>query len=386
MSFRTAALQGHTQLEAIRDAWRGLFRRASSDCPFSSESWFRHGLKHFHRGDEPVVFVAYEGDLLVGLVAFAHHGGFLPTLTTVAPVVTSTIDVLVDRTCDSVQVTNALLGEIERFPAVAVLWHNVPEASTLGRALRRDGATRVVEGNDWLLSAPQTWETYVGSARKKMRSTLRKIAQGKAGQRRMLAQNKEDVRKITQTTGELCAARWNTRGSLCGWNLHPDFYLDVASDLFDEGIFAGSLLLGDEGNVMAGEFGLKSGGHLHIVYSGFDDAMSRDSASHLLRHESLHALMSETSGAYRFGAGEEPYKRESGAQAVRLISFCQLQSPRGWLVFAQLKVTTSALTLGERGAEWLWWKERGDEPSPARHRVQRALAMLVERVVHGTRK
>lgn len=386
MAIETKAVCGREAIAGLRDSWRALMRTSGCDCPFVSHAWFMHCASFFHGKDTPVVFAAFEGGELVGVLPLIEAKSVFNELTVAAPIVTGAYDAAVAASLDAAVVVDALLDEVRRYSADLVVWSNVVRASTLGRALERRGGHVVSESEDWSFRAPSTWEDYVALAPKTARSTVRRVASGATGFNWLRPNTREEALHMVRAAGDLCASLWNERGSLCGWNLTPGFYEEVVGDLFDENLFAGSVLVDGEGRCVSGEFAIQASGHVHAIFSGFDRSVARLSPGHVHRHEVLRALMSEApAGSYHFGGGREPYKRECGATAIQMATIVTVQSAKGWLALGRARAFMGLVSSVERWSEWLWWRQRGASESSAKRSLQRGLSRIISVTLRADR-
>ncbi|BDG08718.1 GNAT family N-acetyltransferase [Anaeromyxobacter paludicola] len=319
---RPALLTSWSELEALRDAWADLFRRAPAATPFQSPGWLLAWGRQLAPPAPPLAAALFRGRELAALLpSFVYRRGGRRVLGLLGGGVSDYQDLLLDPSLapEGAATLLARLAGTGAFDALDL------EALPPGSPLLAPGALppslaggaapqAACPGLD-LPGDPAAWRARLSA---KARDNLRQ------GRRRLERLGPVEVRlagagiEVTAALAEsfrLHRARWAGRGEagVLGASLLWRFHAEAARAAAREGTLRLRLLLAG-GRVVASLHGFLWRGRGYAYLSGLDPAAARASPGLLLHAEAIEGAIREGARGYDLLRGREPYKYGLGAE------------------------------------------------------------------------
>ena len=327
---RTEIVRSSDWAERLRDDWSRLVELDPLATPFQTWEWQSTWFKHFGSGKKPVVWTAWEGGELVGLMPFLEV--FSPW-SALRPMGCGPSDYLQPITlpgkeeCIAAELANFLFDRSKKkLVDIQQLRETLPLAQALGvKAQSSDHASCLV------LDLPITYEAYLGTLGKSLRFDARKLEKEPflSGSAHIIPVEAGDTRKGVDFFFEAHKKRWSKRGlpgAFLGRKIH-DFHREWAELAEAKGWLWMSLLEWD-GQPIGAIYAMRLGKTCYFYQSGFDPSKSSISPGTLLVAHTIKRAIEEGLAHFDFLRGDEPYKRRWQPQhAYRNLRFLIGEKP-----------------------------------------------------------
>ncbi len=343
------------EMSQIRDRWNDFLFQSSSATVYLTHEWLESWWSAFGESRELFVLSLFEPDgTLIGIAPFyrtscpEHTGTKLPIrmlcfLGTGKGCDLSTSQSLITRHGYEVASVRQLLRWLSdsRSEWDILNLHCMPAELSLTTLLLQE-----LERNRWfrvekeephtIIKFPDTYETYLKSLSKKMRSEL------PYEHRRLLRNFKVAIRKVS-TEAELPQAiedlirlntqRWQARGKR--GSFHSDerrvFIQEMARKFFTKG-WLDFWVLDLNDRPAAIEYGFRYGNTFYPQWMALDTEYQAYSAGYVLKSFIIQDLIRDSIRIYDYMDGKEPYKMRWGVEMLKYKTlFCAAPYSRGSL-------------------------------------------------------
>ncbi|MBX3120395.1 MAG: GNAT family N-acetyltransferase [Fimbriimonadaceae bacterium] len=300
--------------ETLGPAWRALFQDAPDATPFQTFEWQSTWFKHYGTTKRPMIFAAFEGDDLVGLMPMVRKFGAWRTLR---PMGCGPSDYLhpLARSGYAEEVAQTLMGAFESAEGVDLVdIHQARESHPFAQVWpKNDENVRILsQAKCLVLDLPKTYEEYLQMLGKSLRQDVRKLdktifSEGKAS---IIPCTKENVQDHLDLFFECHKLRWKQRG-LPGAFIGKRtlrFHQEWGQKAVDNGwLWLSALMV--EGEGIGAIYAMRTHDTCYFYQSGFDPAHKAISPGTLLVASTIRRAIEEGCGQFDFMRGDEPYKR-----------------------------------------------------------------------------
>jgi CelD/BcsL family acetyltransferase involved in cellulose biosynthesis len=299
-------LRDITDLEAIADEWKALWRRAPDATPFQSPMWLLPWWHRFGGQELHAVAVRDDGELtaLAPLYILREDDESLGLLLGTG--VSDYLDLLGS---DGTAITSALAG------ADCQLWdlQQLRPSSPLLAAPAPDGFTESTEEQDRCPILPLEGELLSTHARKKLRYYRRALER----EAPVLYETAtaDNLDELLTALYELHAARWRQRNlpGVLGDDIIQSFHREVARAMLAENTLRMyAMRIGDR--IAAVFYGFAHQGTTYYYLSGYDPAYEKRSIGNVLVAHAVDEAVREGARTFDFLRGAEEYKYAWGAK------------------------------------------------------------------------
>lgn len=307
---RTEIVTSSNWAERLRDDWSQLVEQDSFATPFQTWEWQSTWFKHFGGGKRPLIWTAWEGDDLVGLMPFVEVRSPWSALR---PMGCGPSDYLQpisakgNEECVAEELSRYLLYQSQwRLVDVQQLRESLPLSQKLNaRTTGQEQAKCLV------LDLPNTYEDYLATLGKSLRFDARKLEKEpfRSGSARIAPVEAGDTRKGVDFFFEAHKKRWSKRGlpgAFLGKRIH-DFHREWAELAAAKGWLWMSLLE-LVGQPIGAIYAMRLGRTCFFYQSGFDPSKSSLSPGTLLVAHTIKRAIEEGLTHFDFLRGDEPYK------------------------------------------------------------------------------
>jgi CelD/BcsL family acetyltransferase involved in cellulose biosynthesis len=320
---RTRVWRGSSWVDELRERWIEIQREDRRATPFQAYEWHRLWMRHLGRFKEPIVWTAWEGDDLVGLMPFAKSSGLWRALR---PMACGPSDYLQPLSRPGAETSVALLlaadltgdGDCGRALCAEcdlIDLHQVRQSEPLAAALeltsKRVGTVRLEQATCLALDLPSDYDSYLASLGKSLRYDVRRLDKlAGSGKVRVSDVAGSDAGAAMSLFFDLHARRWRARrlpGAFLGKRIRS-FHLAWAEAAAAIDCLRLSVLSVD-GEPAGVIYALAMHDTAYFYQSGFDPANRSLSPGTLMVAHSIRRAIGEGRRHFDFMRGDEPYKR-----------------------------------------------------------------------------
>jgi CelD/BcsL family acetyltransferase involved in cellulose biosynthesis len=314
VTFETISSEG--AFAALGDSWDDLVRAMPRPSPHLLRGWVLAWWRHFEKGSQLAVQVAYRDDKLIGAVPLCvqrRHG----------------VDVLTFLGGDQVTLADLLLAPGEKAGVAAALaeratatkhdfadFHGLPASSRLTKALGSSRLQLIVRAEAPVLELDGLdWETYYKT---RLSSNQRALHRRRTRQLAKLgtlettvARTREELAAALEDAFELHARRWAGRPdqSDFGTPEGKEFHRDATEAIADLDV-PRIVTLKLDGRPIAFAYYFAFEGTMCCHRLAFDPELQRLSPGLVNRHDALATAFAEGATRVEFFGGMERYKME----------------------------------------------------------------------------
>jgi CelD/BcsL family acetyltransferase involved in cellulose biosynthesis len=312
-------LTTRTELEALREEWRGLGERCERATPFQSPDWLLPWLRHLGGGELRVVTLREPGRRLVAVAAMIVDAnpwrGGERTAWLVGNGVSDYGDVWVERGW-ATELNGAIVAEgLTGTGAVWIDWQQLPAESTLLKADAPWRERAMVEKQEVcptvrLSGSPRAW--LPANWRKKMDYERRRIERTVAVE--FVRADEANVDALFAALVTLHGARWaDAGGGVVAAAPLRAFHEKVVRGMLANGMLR-LYALRANGAIVACYYGFLAGARAFYYLGGFDPAWEKFGVGNLIVDYAMTEAAREGATAFDFLRGGEAYKYRWGAQ------------------------------------------------------------------------
>lgn len=337
---RRVRVERHNSVGALEADWDALADRAGA-LPWLRPGWVRAWHDAFGRGVLEIVALRRDDGRLTALAALERRGARLHSTTNWH---TPEFELLSEDDEARRELVAVLLADRPQRLELSFAPRSgggLDEVRSMGRAKRFRVLERVVERSPYV-PVESSWESYLASRRRDLVKDL-------ARRRRRLGEQGEvtfELRDGREGLEELLVEGFRLESS--GWKAEngtaivsrPNtlrFYTTVASWAAERGWLRLAFLRLD-GNPLAFEFTLETGGALFNLKGGYDQEWRKFGPGKLLAEDLLRYVFERRLSSYEFLGSEEPFKLEwTSVCRDRMLLQAFAPSPRGlvdWAAYA----------------------------------------------------
>lgn len=310
------------ELDRLEAEWLGLLSLSPEPVPFLHPTWQRAWLEEFQEGRDLLLLAVRDGERLVGLAPLLRQDCGLTLVGHYS-------------ICDYMDVVAAPGRESEVIAAVLEALQGEEWRELELRGLREGSPTlallpALAEGLGWQVSQeleavsprlelPATWEEYLarlsGKDRHELRRKLRRLAQGREVELRVLTSSQETAAGLAELLRFMVESR-EDKARFLTEKMEQFFYRAVAA-LSEEGMVR-LYLLELDGRTAAAVLCFDLGNRLYVYNSGYDPAYASLAVGLLSKALCLRDAIEQGRQCLDFLRGTESYKYDLGARDQRI--------------------------------------------------------------------
>jgi CelD/BcsL family acetyltransferase involved in cellulose biosynthesis len=368
-------LRGPNALEEIQPIWNELLASSEANTIFLTSEWVTSWWHAFGSTFEPVILKCLDcTGRPIGIIPFFRvreriglniRGHALYLMGDVSGG-SEKLDWIVQSGWEQavVQVVVGWLQgpdlEWDIFHYDTVRTESKVAAFLVDECVRRNWFLIRTERTSYRVPVAISWEAYLSSISKKMRSGIQqqvRRANKNFSVEARLCPTPEQLESDLQTLFELHAKRWQQRGKTGNLfqNDKQKFYRGLAKSCLAKG-WLEFWMLEFDGKPVACEFGFKYDGVYSFLQGGFDPEFSVYSVGVVLRASIMQSLIQRGFRIYDFLLGEDEYKERWGGQQYPLqyISIARPKSKGHAVLAAQQSISGVLSWLRARTPKPVW--------------------------------
>jgi len=307
---RSRALTGGDWETELERPWKALVSESATATPFQTWEWQTTWWKHYARTRRPLIFAAYEGDDLIGLMPLMKSGGPWRTVRAMCSGASDYLHPLVRTGYESscAEQLHSFLEELGDVDLVDL--HQLRETTPLAGLM--EGAKVVEQATCLVLDLPSTFDEYLATLNKSLRFDVRKLDKElfTSGRARIEEVGLDSLDRAMETFFETHRMRWRKRGlpgAFIGSRTER-FHREWAGLALQNGWLWMSILHFD-GKAVGTIYAMRLGKGCFYYQAGFDPEASSISPGTLLVGHTIRRAISEGLTTFDFLRGDEPYKR-----------------------------------------------------------------------------
>lgn len=299
---------GQQLFDELERPWRELVGHAAGATPFQTWEWQHTWWAYYGRIREPLVFSAYEGDDLVGLMPFYRTIGPWRTLRPMGLGPSDYLHPLVRDGYD-MSVAEALADWVASVKDVDLVdLHQIRETQSITSWM---GAKKISQAICLVLDLPGSYDAYLSTIGKSLRYDVRKLDKSLfgTGRAQISTAGEESVDEDMNILLDQHRMRWRRRG-LPGAFLGRSaaFQRRWVAQAARNGWLRLSVLKLD-GSPIGAIYAMALGKTTYYYQAGFDPSHGSVSPGTLLVAHTIQQAIEEGAAHFDFMRGDEPYKR-----------------------------------------------------------------------------
>ncbi|HWD41376.1 MAG TPA: GNAT family N-acetyltransferase [Fimbriimonas sp.] len=312
----TKLFEGPRLFAELEKDWRVLANEDPSATPFQTWEWQSTWWNYFGGSKEPRALAVYEGQDLVGLMAFVRTAGAWRTLRSLGIGPSDYLQPLSrpGHENQAAEATRNYAAEASDIDLVDL--HQLRETKPLVELT--DPQTRIEQATCLVLDLPRTYDEYLKTLGKSLRYDVKRLDKSlfQEGKARIDLIKTGDLQSGYEIFLEQHKARWRKRllpGAFLGKTVR--FHRDWICHADRNGWLRMSLLRVD-GEVAGAIYAMSFQNVVYYYQAGFDPSKSSISPGTLLVAHTIRTAIDEGAQRFDFMRGDEPYKRRWKPQHV----------------------------------------------------------------------